>query len=110
MDTLGADVGHAGPGILKPSITSLVWSCDKYATRYVAFTALQNPRVETIEGLQDMMKRAVVSFGTLNKAAPRRIVFFRDGVSEGEFDHVLKIELGAMRGKYCGIACCAVPD
>ncbi|KNZ75349.1 Protein argonaute-3 [Termitomyces sp. J132] len=93
---MGADVGHAGPGILKPSVTSLVWSYDRFATQYAAFTGLQNPRVETIEGLRDMFKRAVISFGMRNNP-PGRIVFFRDGVSEGEFDHVLKVELGAMR-------------
>ncbi|KAG6874285.1 hypothetical protein C0995_001510 [Termitomyces sp. Mi166 len=94
---MGADVGHPGPGIMKPSVASLVWSQDKYATRYAALTDLQNPRVETIEGLRHMVRRAVTSFGIRNQASPRRIVFFRDGVSEGEFDHVLKMELGAMR-------------
>ncbi|KAG6889711.1 hypothetical protein C0992_004340 [Termitomyces sp. T32_za158] len=106
---MGADVAHAGPGVQKPSVTSLVWSWDEFATRYDALTALQSPRVETIEGLRDMMKQAVTSFGMLKRAAPRRIIFFRDGVSEGEFDHVLKIELGAMRGQY-GVASWPVPN
>ncbi|KAG6817094.1 hypothetical protein H0H87_012862 [Tephrocybe sp. NHM501043] len=97
---MGADVGHPGPGIMKPSVTSLVWSYDEYAARYVAFTGLQNPRVETIEGLQDMVKRAIVAFGMRNRTSPKRIMFFRDGVSEGEFDQVLKIELGAMRAAF----------
>lgn len=30
-------------------------------------------------------------------APPKRIIFFRDGVSEGEFHNVVKVELGAMR-------------
>ncbi|KAG6832694.1 hypothetical protein H0H92_012266 [Tricholoma furcatifolium] len=97
---MGADVGHPAPGIMKPSMTSLVWSYDEYATRYAAFTNLQNPRVETIEGLKDMVKRAIIAFGERNRAAPRRIVFLRDGVSEGEFDHILKIELGGMRAAF----------
>ncbi|KAG6917797.1 hypothetical protein DXG01_001069 [Tephrocybe rancida] len=97
---MGADVGHPGPGIMKPSITSLVWSYDEYATRYAAFTSLQHPRVETIEGLQDMVKRAIIAFGMRNRTSPRRIVFFRDGVSEGEFDHILKIELSAMKAAF----------
>ncbi|KAG6854932.1 hypothetical protein C0991_009755 [Blastosporella zonata] len=85
---------------MKPSITSLVWSYDEYATRYAAFTGVQHPRVETIEGLRDMVKRAIIAFGMRNRASPKRIVFFRDGVSEGEFDQVLKIELGAMRAAF----------
>ncbi|KAG6820559.1 hypothetical protein H0H93_015079 [Arthromyces matolae] len=94
---MGADVSHPGPGIQKPSVASLVWSYDQYASRYVAFTDLQEPRVETIQNLQAMFKRAVMEFASKNRAPPSRIIFFRDGVSEGEFDPVLEKELGAMK-------------
>ena len=33
---LGADVGHPGPGVAKPSVTGLVFSYDEGATRYAA--------------------------------------------------------------------------
>ncbi|KAG5653267.1 hypothetical protein H0H81_001427 [Sphagnurus paluster] len=97
---MGADVGHPGPGIMKPSVTSLVWSYDQYATKYSALTSVQQPRLEIIDNLKDMVKRAAFSFGIHNRSSPRRVMFFRDGVSEGEFDNVLKMELGAIRSAF----------
>lgn len=45
----GADVGHPGPGVAKPSVTGLVFSYDGGVTRYAALTEIQQPRVEIIE-------------------------------------------------------------
>ena len=36
----GADVGHPGPGIAKPSVTGLVFSYDEGAMRYTALTEI----------------------------------------------------------------------
>ena len=58
----GADVGHPDHGIAKPSVTGLVFSCDEGATRYAALTDIQQPRVEVIESLQQMMERALGKF------------------------------------------------
>ena len=52
----GADVGHRGPDIAKPSVTGLVFSYDEGAMRYTALTKIQQPRVEIIELLQKMME------------------------------------------------------
>jgi eukaryotic translation initiation factor 2C len=97
---LGADVGHPGPGVAKPSVTGLVFSYDEGATRYAALTEIQQPRVEHIESLQIMMERALGRFIELRKIPPRRIIFFRDGVSEGEYNTVATAELEAIQGKF----------
>ena len=34
-------------------------------------------------------QEAIIAFGLKNKVAPARIFFFRDGVSEGEYDKVV---------------------
>lgn len=45
---------------------------------------------------QMMVSKAILGFGMMNKVSPRQIIFFRDGVSEGEFEVVVKEELNAI--------------
>ncbi|KAF9239655.1 Piwi domain-containing protein [Melanogaster broomeanus] len=91
---MGADVGHPAPGVSdQPSVASLVWSYDQQAMRYEAFTSIQPPRLETIEGLHGLVKRAIVGFGL----PPHRIVFFRDGLSEGEYAKVAEKEINDIK-------------
>ncbi|KDR81951.1 hypothetical protein GALMADRAFT_240289 [Galerina marginata CBS 339.88] len=80
---MGADVGHPGPGVHKPSVTSVVYSHDQFGAQYVALTGIQAPRVEQILDLKKYVTMAVTSFGDKNKSAPKRLIFFRDGLSEG---------------------------
>jgi hypothetical protein len=44
-------------------------------------------------------KRAIGEFGDRNKCAPVRIVFFRDGLSEGEYEITGKEEIGDIMGE-----------
>ncbi|KAJ6606546.1 argonaute-like protein [Mycena vulgaris] len=97
----GADVAHPGPGLSRPSIASLassisVFSWDAEAASYIAYSEVQAPRQEIIEGLGGMVKRAIFQFGKKNPP-PRRIVFFRDGVSEGELETVKNAEIAAIK-------------
>lgn len=39
-----------------------------------------------------MVKSLLISFYRVNNAKPARIIFFRDGVSEGQFREVLRYE------------------
>ncbi|KAL0947383.1 hypothetical protein HGRIS_013499 [Hohenbuehelia grisea] len=94
---LGADVGHPSPGSNRPSVTSLVFSHDVHAVQYAAISRVQQARQEIIEDLEEMVCEAVYNFGRKNKAAPARMVFFRDGVSEGEFQKVADTEITAIQ-------------
>jgi eukaryotic translation initiation factor 2C len=96
---VGADVGHPGPGVAKPSVTGLVFSYDLGATKYVALTDIQQPRVEVIESLQQMMEIALKRFmeGSGSPVPPKRVIFFRDGVSEGEYNTVATAEMAAIQ-------------
>ena len=96
---LGADVSHAGPGVNKPSIASIVWSMDQAASVYKSVSSVQHPRAEIITNLGEMVKTAILSFVQVAKAPPSRIIFYRDGVSEGEFDTVKQREIPAIQGK-----------
>ncbi|KAF8436955.1 Piwi domain-containing protein [Boletus edulis BED1] len=90
---MGADVGHPAPGVLdQPSVASLVASYDRQAMKYRAYTTIQPPRMETIEELQHMIFRALDDFGQEHRRAPEKIIFFRDGLSEGEYRNVAEKE------------------
>jgi len=93
---VGADVGHAAPGIKRPSLASVVFSTDNVFSRYQALAKLQQGRLETIADLKEMMMEAIRVFWFTNKCTPDRIIFFRDGVSEGEFSQVREIEVEAI--------------
>ncbi|KAG6379119.1 Piwi domain-containing protein [Boletus reticuloceps] len=90
---MGADVGHPAPGVFdQPSVASLVASYDRQAMKYHAYTTIQPPRMETIEQLQHMIFRALDDFGQEHRKAPEKIIFFRDGLSEGEYRGVAEKE------------------
>ncbi|KAI0731968.1 Piwi domain-containing protein [Fomitopsis betulina] len=92
---VGADVGHPGPGMgNRPSMTGLVASLNVDCTDYAAFSSIQQPRLERIEALEEMFKLAIYEFLVKNNGRyPARFVFFRDGVSEGEYAETAKSEI-----------------
>ncbi|KAF5371721.1 hypothetical protein D9758_003502 [Tetrapyrgos nigripes] len=94
---MGADVGHPSPGLPRPSVTSLVWSRDRDGTSYVTFTDVQEPRMEAIVNLGPMVSAAIDQFGRVNKYPPQKILFYRDGLSEGEFSTVAANEVEQIR-------------
>ncbi|KAH8829523.1 Piwi domain-containing protein [Flagelloscypha sp. PMI_526] len=107
---IGADVSHAPPGSIRPSVAGLVYSHDQYATKYAAITGIQPSRQEYIENLHGMVVRAFRSFTNLTSSEkhqkgflPRRVFFFRDGISEGEFDRVGEKEMQAIQGEFLRI-------
>ncbi|KAJ3552095.1 hypothetical protein NM688_g4338 [Phlebia brevispora] len=98
---MGADVIHPPPGSLdRPSFASLVASVDSYSAKYIADCRVQAPRQEMIAELDVMAKNMLQKYmgyrGVVEKKAdraPKRIIFYRDGVSEGQFQQVLDQEL-----------------
>ncbi|KAJ7445725.1 argonaute-like protein [Mycena galericulata] len=93
---MGSDSAHPGPGSSRPSVASLVWSHDMHAAAYCAVTRVQEPRKEIITDLKQMVKIAITMFGQKHKRAPAKIIFYRDGVSDGEFQQVREKEIGAI--------------
>ncbi|XP_078445686.1 stabilizer of iron transporter SufD / Polynucleotidyl transferase [Wolffia australiana] len=108
----GADVTHPHPGEdSSPSIAAVVASQDwPEVTKYAGLVSAQMHRQELIEDLfkvyQDpvkgtvtggMIKELLISFKKATGQKPQRIIFYRDGVSEGQFYQVLFYELDAIR-------------
>lgn len=108
----GADVTHPHPGEdSSPSIAAVVASQDwPEITKYAGLVCAQAHRQELIQDLyktwQDpqrgtihggMIKELLISFKRATGQKPQRIIFYRDGVSEGQFYQVLLYELEAIR-------------
>ncbi|KAJ7170423.1 Piwi domain-containing protein, partial [Mycena crocata] len=101
---MGADVAHPGPGVSRPSIAALVWSHDRHGAAYCAVTRVQPPRQELITDLKNLIITAIQMFGDKHNSAPTRVFFYRDGVSEGEFEKVRAREIKAFNEIPDGVA------
>ncbi|CAI2175449.1 1381_t:CDS:10 [Funneliformis geosporum] len=93
----GADVTHPGFGDNNPSIAAVVASFDALATRYATSIRFQGSRVEIISSLKEMVQELLKVFYKETRRKPERILFYRDGVSEGQFEEVLTFEVDAIR-------------
>ncbi|KAJ6852286.1 protein argonaute MEL1-like [Iris pallida] len=109
----GADVTHPPPGEdSAPSIAAVVGSMDwPEVTKYRAlisaqsqrrreiindlFTTTQDPQKGTVNG--GMIRELLIAFRKSTNQKPSRIIFYRDGVSEGQFNDVLLYEIDAIR-------------
>ncbi|KAI9759848.1 MAG: Histone chaperone asf1 [Chaenotheca gracillima] len=97
---IGADVTHAAPGSEQPSMAAITVSWDKYASRYIAGCETNGNRVEMITryNIEHLLKPMVKDWIKMNNGNfPTHVYYFRDGVSEGQFQHVLNQELRDMR-------------
>lgn len=123
---VGADVTHAAPGEqgAKPSIAAMVASMDPSCSVYNAEIRLQTPErfviilktfylhfklwkisyfrgvfgvVEVITDAEAMLKTLLLNFYKRNGRKPEKIIYYRDGVSEGQFQDVLNRELSAFQ-------------
>ncbi|KAL2467447.1 Protein argonaute 2 [Abeliophyllum distichum] len=92
---IGADVNHPGPKDSScPSIAAVVGTVNwPAANRYAARVCPQENRKEKILNFGMMCSDLVNTYARINGVKPSRIVVFRDGVSEGQFDMVLNEEL-----------------
>ncbi|KAI9489892.1 Piwi domain-containing protein [Zychaea mexicana] len=94
----GADVMHPEPGNINcPSIAAVVGSMDARAARYSSVIRIQSSRTEIIADLANMVIELLKQFYKACGQKPERILFYRDGVSEGQFGEVLKSEVAAIR-------------
>ncbi|GBB98146.1 hypothetical protein RclHR1_03150009 [Rhizophagus clarus] len=94
---MGADVTHPPHGSSRPSIAALCASMDSRASRYAASIRQQASRTEIISDLANMVKDMLKTFYHTSGKKPERILFYRDGVSEGQFEQVLNGEIKAVK-------------
>ncbi|KAL8600515.1 Protein argonaute-2 [Nucella lapillus] len=74
---------------------------DAHPSRYAAAVRVQEHRQEVIYELATMVRELLIQFYRSTRFKPTRIIFYRDGVSEGQFHatyvQVLSHELRAIR-------------
>ncbi|XP_048424948.1 protein argonaute 5 isoform X2 [Pyrus x bretschneideri] len=108
----GADVTHPPPGVdSSPSVAAVVASMDwPEVTMYRGIVSAQAHREEIIQDLysikQDpsrglvvggMIREHLIAFRQATGLKPERILYFRDGVCEGQFSQVLLYEMDSIR-------------
>ncbi|CAL1291715.1 unnamed protein product [Larinioides sclopetarius] len=95
---IGADVTHPSPSQdIKPSIAAAVGSLDAHPSRYAVTIRAQTNMVEVISNMKEMMKRLLMTYYTTTRMKPKKIIVYRDGVSDGQFADVQTREIGWMR-------------
>ncbi|CCU74167.1 argonaute/ago1/eukaryotic translation initiation factor 2c [Blumeria hordei DH14] len=98
---IGADVSHPSPGSPQASMAAITVSMDADACRYAAAVQTNGRRVEiigrnTIENqMLPLVNQWVKNVG--QGKLPTQIYYFRDGISEGQYSHVLKNEVDVMK-------------
>ncbi|KAJ1914760.1 hypothetical protein H4219_004640 [Mycoemilia scoparia] len=96
---LGADVTHQRTiDAQAPSIAAVVGSVNLEGSKYTATLQKQPPRTEIIQNLSEIVKSHLVQFRKgCNNTVPQRIIFYRDGVSDGQFSEVVTKEVDEVR-------------
>ncbi|OCF58805.1 argonaute [Kwoniella mangroviensis CBS 10435] len=105
---VGADVTHPPlrDGLLSPSIAVSISAINGENNKFTPAIRQQEGRVEIIQDLENMMYDHIVTFEKNTKTKPEKILFFRDGVSEGQYAHCVQYEVEAIKkaarrfGKY----------
>ncbi|KAK3319908.1 ribonuclease H-like domain-containing protein [Cercophora scortea] len=103
---IGVDVSHSSPGSASPSIAAMCVSMDKDTAVYNAAVQTNGWRTEIVKPtntysmLGPLAQRWVRQFGMV----PKHVIYFRDGVSEGQFSHVIEYELSEMKNVFKRVA------
>ncbi|KAK6006036.1 hypothetical protein QM012_006446 [Aureobasidium pullulans] len=92
---VGIDVTHPAPGSSDqaPSIAGVVASIDEQLSQWPGSLRTQREKEEMVQGLAEMMLERLELWRKHNKNLPSKIIIFRDGVSEGQYNLVLHREL-----------------
>ncbi|MCJ1404423.1 hypothetical protein MMC11_007648 [Xylographa trunciseda] len=92
---IGIDVTHPSPGSHKaaPSIAACVANTDNTCGQWLGVVDVQGSRVEMVQKLPAMVKsRLLIWRARNNQTLPKRIIVYRDGVSEDQYKTVLEEE------------------
>lgn len=104
---MGMDVFHS-TALGKKSVLALTASMNQSATTYWSTSATQDEiGQEAANNLQNGMKNALTAFKTNNGAYPARLIFYRDGVGEGQVQGVCVPEIEQIKAaiKSAGVDC-----
>jgi hypothetical protein len=93
----GADVEYVRRGMnYQPAIAAVVGSMDAFSAQYAARVAAQKGSND-IPKLPQMLHELLLAYFDNTKRIPKHVVYYRDGVSEGDMLDILKLEMRALR-------------
>ncbi|KAL9085957.1 MAG: hypothetical protein Q9165_007319 [Trypethelium subeluteriae] len=94
---VGADVSHPAPGADIASTACMTFSTNLLCTRYAAAIDVNGHRVEIIatSNIEKFMKPMITGWASnLNMGRlPESLIYFRDGVSEGQYHQIIHEEI-----------------
>lgn len=98
---VGIDVAHPSPGQIKegPSVAAVVASVDKNLAQWPASLRTQSREFKGADEiikpdtLLEMVTERLKLWQSINKRLPDRILVYRDGVSESQYEQVLDTEV-----------------
>ncbi|MCJ1469025.1 hypothetical protein MMC07_007657 [Pseudocyphellaria aurata] len=93
---VGIDITHPSPSSVQgaPSIAGVVASIDNKLAQWPGSIRAQESRKEMVSDLEDMMMERLRTWQKKNNnRLPDKILVYRDGVSESEYEKVLSQEL-----------------
>lgn len=97
---VGLDVTHPSPGskATAPSVAAIVASVDGHLAQWPAAIKIQRGRQEMVDDLTELFEGRLKLWSKKNQGKyPVNIILYRDGVSEGQYDQVLKLELPSIQ-------------
>ncbi|KAF2871011.1 eukaryotic translation initiation factor 2C 2 [Massariosphaeria phaeospora] len=113
---VGADVSHPAPGANSgeaASFAAISMSCDSVFAKYWADVQTNGNRVEMVttanihDHFSPMAQKWMQRVG--RGMAPQRVLYIRDGVSEGQYAAVLEEEVRDMKEAFKKIGCKEMP-
>lgn len=103
---LGADVTHPSPDQRQiPSVVGVAASHDAFGTCYNMQYRLQQSTVENIEDIQSIAEHHLRVYHQHQGCYPKKIIYYRDGVSDGQFPIVKENELRGIRAACAKLVC-----
>ncbi|KAH0555907.1 hypothetical protein GP486_006150, partial [Trichoglossum hirsutum] len=103
---IGGDTSHPSPAQMRmnpppPAFAAVCGSYDKYCMRYTAVATAQGGKELLISGFEDISRELFKRFKEKNNGhMPDSIIYYRDGLSEGEFSQIMASEAEPLRGKF----------
>ncbi|XP_025270021.1 protein argonaute-2 isoform X2 [Camponotus floridanus] len=95
---VGADVTHPSPDAINiPSIAAVAASSNDSAFQYNIALRLQQPKEEMILDLEEIIISQLNIYRQKMSYLPKKIIYYRDGVSEGQLAQVMHFEINAIK-------------
>lgn len=96
---IGVDISHGSPGGNLASIAAMTINCDADANRFAAVCQTNGYRVEMIgaDNIDKMFSALVHEWKKGHSTPPAHIMYFRDGVAEGQFAQVMELEIKGIK-------------